>query len=257
MSPKYSSKKKIVYKRKPKITVRKPKTMVSAVKAIVKNTLSRQVEVKHFGNVEESKQALIPISTTNPGKQIALYNALACFQGTAQGQRVGNRVKLNKFMLRGFIHADPSSTVPSYVRMLIIAPLDGSIGLGNAADLFQNGNISYGPAPNFNDMTARINTDKYKFYYSRLFKVGPSSWSTQGDNDFKNFIQYKVNCMKMFPKIIKYNDAATNPTSVILHPTVVFISLDWDGAANSGISNGTPGNNPFLTFSCEADYTDE
>lgn len=227
----------------------------SQVKNIVERTLARKVEVKTLGIVEENKRVIVSITTTNPGRQWVLSQALQCNQGAGQGSRDGNKITLKKFVFRGFIHADPQTTCPSYVRMLIITPLDGSSSLANGADLFNQGNTSYGPNPDFADMFNRINKDKYKLNASKLFKVGPMLYSTNYNNDFKNFRTFSIDCTKYFPKIIKYNDNAATPTNT-KHPIVCFISVDFDGAGSSGTADASPGNSPFISWVIDASYTE-
>jgi len=258
MSPKYSSKGKRTFgkgKAPNQKKINNTKVNSMQVKDIIEKTLSRKVEVKTLGIIEENKQVIVSITTTNPGRQYVLSQTLSCNQGSGQGSRDGNKITLKKYVFRGFIHADPQSTAPSYVRMLIITPLDGSSSLTNGADLFNQGNISYGPGPDFADMFNRINKDKYKLNASKLFKVGPMLYSTNYNNDFKNFRTFSIDCTKFFPKIIKYNDNQANPTN-ITHPIVCFISCDFDGSASSGTSQASPGNSPYITWVADASYTE-
>lgn len=225
------------------------------VRDIVKQTLSQKIEVKTLGIVEDPKRVIVSITSTNAGRQIYLSQALACNQSSGQGGRVGNKIELKKFIFKGFIHADPHTTVPSYVRMLILKPLDGSSSLPNGADIFNQGNTSYGPTPDFADLLNRVNTDKYKLCSSKLFKVGPMLYSSNYNNDFKNFRTFNIDVTKHFPKVLKYNDNAATPTNV-QHPIVMFVTLDFDGVANNGTGDATPGNNPYISWVMDATYID-
>jgi len=260
MPSKYGYKKKTTYgkgkKTPPKqMKINNAKVNSAQVKTLIERTLSRKIEVKTLGIVEESKRVITSITTTNPGRQWVLSGPLSCNQGSGQGSRDGNKITLKNFTLRGFIHADPQSTAPSYVRMLIITPLDGSSSLSNGADLFNQGNTSYGPNPDFADMFNRINKDKYKLNASKLFKVGPMLYSSNYNTDFKNFRTFSIDCTKYFPKIIKYNDNAATPTN-INHPILCFISVDFDGAGSSGTSDASPGNSPFITWNMDCNFTE-
>lgn len=178
------------------------------------------------------------------------------YQGIAQnfgeGNRISNIIHPKKFTF-SFMLAPNDNNVPSpiHIRMYVLtfkfdpnnsvaADIWGSMqnwsttgGLNRS--FFDNGNGTSGMAGDLTDLMKPINTNVWRVYKVKTFKIGvsatPTFGTTQyGNNDFKLSIRKTINLLPYIPKTIQYNDAEIN--SVNKKVFIVFECLRADGASN-------------------------
>lgn len=147
-------------------------------------------------------------------------------QGTGQGNRIGNKIRLTRVVMNVILNATDSSW-PRYIMMYIISdkryPTDvteaqlqdacnGAAGSGN--NILQDGNQSIGFQKRLTDVMQRINDDRFTVYKKRCFRLGYANQpvgTAQGNNDFPFMRRIKINLLKYMPKLFRYADASTVP----------------------------------------------
>lgn len=164
--------------------------------------------------IDTNVRALCPNPTT-----------LTISQGTGQGDRLGNKIKLTDAYLTFSLMPEPynglstNQPFPCMVRVMMMydkrnpttAPTPGSNG-----DFFQNGNSVSGFTGTLQDFLMPINEDRYCVKWKRDYKIG---WSVyQGvtgadpaqayyaNNDFKMLVKRKISYIKHLPKNWRFDD---------------------------------------------------
>lgn len=143
-------------------------------------------------------------------------------QGTGQGQRIGNRLKIKKFMYRQRFWCIPQTADANnyHLKMFVLTdkdnPNNGTTGSTNTAILngpfFNNGSTSTGTTGIMHDMMLPIDTDRWRVHKTREFKLGfstnPQGTTTGwGNNDYKVSCSVRVNLKKYLPKYVQYRDS--------------------------------------------------
>lgn len=157
-------------------------------------------------------------------------------QGTGQGARIGNKIRVTKAILNVSMVPNPynASTnplpTPMFVRVWFVTskvtptvPVPSSQIYGGSASFLQNGNSFTGLSGTFQDLQLLANRDSLIYRGHRTFKVGsaaydPATGSQAGygnmaNNDFKLCVLKKINITNMFPTIIQFDDTVQDPTS--------------------------------------------
>lgn len=225
-----------------KSTIRKVKKVQGvslAVKKYVQRTLHKNVETKTLipyvvNNYPIRAYGVAP----NGPHQLTTFDLLTpldgVIQGTNNGQRLGDTIKIRKLKVRGYINLDSSKADdatflknPMYVKLFVgrrkdsIADPNVTVipGVSNAFDnILQNGPIPAAPQNLPSDMYRMINNDTYKIYATRFFKIGtaaPSNIpndSAQYNNDFSFAKQFSIDLSKHID-LIRYNPGTTTIAS--------------------------------------------
>lgn len=215
------------------IAVIKPKRkqykVSKAVMQYVRAAIARSTETKEAQPVTADDVAILPY-----GQQTAhtftTLNLNQIFQGipngTLNGQRIGNEIKAKRLTFKGFINWDSSrinqtdyTHIPLYVKMFVFrrktdldnpATYSGVLGVGED-DLLMNGSSPIPPANKLSDFNKPFNTEVYKIYKSKTFKLGPAAVgdtpqsSGQWNNDFKFSQRFNIDLSKHINKV-KYQD---------------------------------------------------
>lgn len=146
--------------------------------------------------------------------------------GSQQSQRIGNTIKLKRWVIKGIIEPVISDTRQmTYSNVGYVEIFFGKLLKNTSAPsssltaLFQNGNATTTPACKSSDMLNTLNKDKYKVYYRRRFKMGyASDYNTYqtstgsnehpANNDFKLSQTFGFDVCKYIlkNKHLKYND---------------------------------------------------
>lgn len=149
---------------------------------------------------------------------------LSISQGTGQGDRLGNKIKITNARLRFTLlpiayDGVNNQPLPVIVRTMFMydkknpntAPTPGANG-----DFFQNGDSSAGFAGDISDLIRPVNTDRYVVKHVKDYKIGWANYSgvTGADpaqayyanNDFKMMVKKSVNYNKFIVHNLKYDD---------------------------------------------------
>lgn len=276
--------KKKTYTKAKKSYKKYAKPSTKAVRTMVKKEIARNIENKITTTQQWSESLLtlqtdastpIPVlsytySVINP------YNdgLFSINQGTSQSQRVGNRIKLKRWVIKGSIYFDPNATIGAndlytqsqgYVDVYIGRKTDiTGIVLSTLDDFYQNGNQSRTPDAALVERTMPINKDDYKIYKHFRCKIGNASSSagTINNNDYKINREFGFDICKFVLKnhIIKYDDNNTTPQDALLSSICMWATYTQPNA-NVVPTNATPVSSTFYSpvkwdLSSYAEYED-
>jgi len=209
----------------------------SIVKQYVKRAIRRDNENKIPNSLTATNSSVLPMTSTSWGSIISLSDVWSINQGTGQANRLGNAIRPVMWNMKGSLYVNSvSGLFPSIIKMFVFKLVQGYQGpaTGGAlpSDFFQNGNSAVAPTNTIADMYRNVNTDKYKVYTTRTFKIGPSSLSGTTNNDFDFFKMFSFNLLKYQKHIVKYVDAGTTPTNSGLY--LAFVACTTNDIALSG-----------------------
>lgn len=199
------------------------------VKQYVKAMISRNVETKQCipigaNNLPIRGYGIVPngphqLTTLDIGQ---IFDGM--LQGTANGERLGNEIRIKKLTLKGFINLDSTKAEdatylknPMFVKMFVGRRKDTMANPNTYAttsytafqDLFEAGPLVGFPDNLPTDMYQTINNETYQIVARRFFKIGTSapsnqpSGSAQWNNDF-SFSKYFSIDLTKHVNVIKY-----------------------------------------------------
>jgi len=230
--------------KKPLRAKRMAKKPTQSMKRFVKAEISRNIENK-TKQVLNLGKPLYPTTSANFTNSIFPLSPSAVnvsvVQGTGQGDRIGNKIKIKKAMFRGTMHPNvyDATTNPGPAPLQVVMwffydkenpqtvpnPTSDFLQFGGAVQSMQNDLV---------DLWAPINTDKYRVLGKRIFKLGNSEFvGTPGgaqqagyfaNNDFKYNCSFSINVAKWMPKTYVFRDNNTEPTTRGLYCMIQCIS---------------------------------
>ena len=216
------------------------------VSSVVENKKSPNFETEEYV-VHYANQASAPVWFGTG----TLFNTMFDISnGAGEFERIGNKYKLKKWMIKGFvfpaISADNnlstttlSNSFQGKITIYLGKRVNGDRITGQLEQLFQNGNTNLDPLGTVKEQIYHVNDDKYKIYWKRSFNVGVASpllsnynqTSTEpatpyvsldhniySNNDLKIHSQFTIDITKYIGKnaTIKFND--NNPAAQIPAP---------------------------------------
>lgn len=246
------------------------KTTASPIlRKLVKQIVHSTEEVKSQQYYSGSLTVTNPISTTwtgtfiNVAPDAALAPVIA--QGTGQGDRVGDKIRVKKATFSGSIFPfNQSGTVnavpqPVYVVMWILYDKTNPTSIPDATGLIQFGDTSLSPSGTLRDLNSVSNLDRYRVFHKQIFKVGYQSNTGNGaapafgnyaNNDFLLSSTFNIDITKFLPAVITYNDANNAPTSHGVYVIMEFVNYN----------NGSIGANDYIKanyqYCVDIKYTD-
>jgi len=155
-------------------------------------------------------------------------------QGTGQNQRIGNTIKMKRWLIKGVIAPTNSTfqitegnnlahSYQGYVTIFFGRRTDSNDVTSDLGSLFQAGNSSRGPMGRREDLMTPVNKDLYKVYYKRTFKLGAASGQTSSinimpNNDFDMCHTFGFDVTKHIMKnaTIKFNDTSVYANHQVL-----------------------------------------
>lgn len=231
--------KKRAYRRKARVPPRKP---APSFDKRVKTVISRMAENKtqNFRTTVD----ILPYNATNWSNTIVPITPdtlfLSVLQGTGQGDRIGNSIRVKSLKLSGVLRPMPYDAttnvdpVPLYVKMFFLTRKDNPSAISTSlGDVLQFGNASEGPGNSaaLTNMQRPVNTNEWTVHATRIFKVGYAIYSgtsadinaqSHSNNDFKLNQFVNIDLTKYCTKNIKFDDNSSNPTSrnIVMYPIV-------------------------------------
>lgn len=267
---KYSKRKKTTTARKVvKKAVRKAKTqqLTKFIKRVVQRTEEKKINsfvttLTNLGAVTNSTFSINNIFPITPYPTVGI----SITQGVGQGDRVGNRVRVVSSILRYTIFPKPYDSLlnatpqPQDVRLWFFSIKNtNDIPTTNPTDFVQSGSGSQALTGTIRDLNRVMNTDQFTYLGHRTHKVGIAAWVTTpglssnygaySNNDYKFNVQGYINLTRMIPKVIKYDDTDTVPTSKACFCLVEAVNAD-------GTSQGVNTYPCTMTYQITMRYTD-
>jgi hypothetical protein len=245
---------RIIRKRKPMAR----STISKATKLYIKKTINRTSELKHATPYVQNNVAIVPYGIPPNGPHNIttedLTTVLLIPQGTQDGARIGDKIRVKSLNVRGYINLDSSkadSTMylknPMFVKMFVGRRIDGLFDpntFGGAyMNFLANGPTSTNPQNLPSDMYRYVNKDLYQIMATRTFKIGSSAPSNvpndsaQWNNDFSFSKNFSINLSKHV-NTVKYSDYSANPTNVAFY--MWFLVSFANGATIGGLTNNAP-----------------
>ena len=207
------------------------------IKTLVKKEIARNVENKITVNASTEQSILAVNYNTSLMKYITDYiswapqgdgDVLTIQQGTAQDQRIGNKIKLKRWVVKGSVYYDPNAftgalydeyfqQAQGFVDIYFGRQLNmGNVVPGNLQDLYQNGGTTFTPTGALLERTYSINKDEYKIYWHKRYKIGAASTLSgyqTSNNDYKLNQEFGFDICKLVckNKVLKYSDSTNTP----------------------------------------------
>ena len=197
-------------------------------------------------------------------------------QGVAEQQRVGNQIKLKRWIIRGSIHPrDVNFNTTTNIVNSTCGYIDVYFGrtttneevTSDLPKLLDNGSSSVNPTGQQNQIFKPLNKDAYKVYYHKRFKMSPSSGitpqlpnalNTLPNNDFALCRTFGFDVCKHICKnaVVKFEDAGQQPQNFMIRQLAMWAT--WTpaiGDMNLGISQNV--NHYYQISTCSyAEYED-
>jgi len=163
-------------------------------------------------------------------------------QGSTVQSRIGNQIKLKRWIIRGQIapysttlNNDGTAYLPSsvcgHIDIYFGRSLDNNEMTSALTALYENGSSSSDPNGTQAQIFRTINKDQYKIYYHKRFKMSPANLSNSTNlsgaltnNDFSLTRTFGFDVCKYICKnsIIKYNDADNDPNNFMIRQLALF-----------------------------------
>lgn len=240
------------YNKKPQVS------FASKVNAIV----SRNIENKQTPSVNNTQKVCTLVGGTPSWFLINNWDTylFTIPQGVQEQQRVGNQMKLKRWVVKGQIHPDPNNfngitnignSQCGYIDVYFGRLTSNDEVTSDLPKFLDNGSSSVSPTGQQNQIFKPINKDLYKIYYHKRFKMSPSAYQTQApqtgpllpNNDFSLVRTFGFDVTKYICKnaIIKFDDASQQPQNAMIRtlamwatwtPAIGDMVLSISGAVN-------------------------
>lgn len=234
----------------------KAETQVAVINKMINTALHKQIENKcyQFYKSEFSLRSDAEGGTTNTLILSPYSSTVNIIQGTGQGTRIGNKIKIVKasfdFVIVPNVYDATYNIAPKPMDIVFHYYYDKdnrTISSAPGTDFFQQGSSSGPLTGSLLDALADVNTDRYALLKRVVYKLGNSSNNGSGaaitesyynNNDYKFNIIRRINLMPMLVKDVIFNDNNANPTSRIL---LCYVScLPADGSLANATTNSRP-----------------
>lgn len=219
----------------------------TSVKRVVKKAIAQAIETKH-SNSQFADDNVGGVLDTAAGTQIIPVSPYAGFiqigQGTADGTRIGNKIKtvsssLNYTWFPNPYHAVSNVLVkPQMILMFLLRDKRNPCVMPQITDLVANmynaGSTVTPATGTVKDLTFSMNTDRFQVFKRWSHKLGYQNDAVAGvvgnnqyfaNNDFKMFHHKIVGCTKYIHKQIDYDDNVYYPSTpgVFLFYYTIFV----------------------------------
>jgi len=193
------------------------------------------------------------------------YNGyLTIAQGSTQGARTGNKIRVAKAKLSLILYPQPYDAVsnpsprPQYIKFWFVRPkAQANTTTLTINNFFQNGASALAFNGGLVDLNNQVNAQQYTLLGSKVYKLGNATISQPGvtnsqlfaNNDFPVSVIKTLDITKYLYKEYQFNDA---DNTAINDMTVMFVEgINADGTA---IANGVWSSN--MNFRVTIDYVD-
>lgn len=248
--PRSQKPKKTITKKPPRRWGRRKLSVVEVkdVNKLVKTAIANNVENKQT----DTKVYINPVSScTSTGIKwlnmssfhSSAFGGTGLFEitrGTQQNHRIGNIIKLKRWVIKGHICPRASgyaftesnflvNTMQGYITVYFGKRKDGGTMDNALPNLLQSGAFSVTPNGSAQQIFYTQNNDYYKIYWKKRFKMSPaymmtSSTTVTPNNDFDTTRTFGFDVCKYICKNLKINfdDQVDQPTNSILNDLALF-----------------------------------
>lgn len=190
-------------------------------------------------------------------------------QGATVQQRIGNQIKLKRWVIKGLISpvvGGPVSTTlgntsQGYVNVYFGRLISNGEVSTTLPSFYDNGSTSAAPTGAMSQIFKTVNKDEYKVYYRKTFKLSPHTsvggQITTINNDFSLVRTFGFDVTRFICKnaIIKYNDSDNDPNNGMIRQLAIWAT--WQPAVGD-MSIGSFGYTHYynITLQSFAEYED-
>ena len=216
-----------------------------AVKLYVKRTMHRATENKVIITYT-SNQAIYSAAGGAPQGTILLP---AISQGTGDNQRIGNKLRCVRGVIKGQVNLLPynavtnPNTTPLWVKIWVVRHLGiagqlSSVGGLDWTTFFRGNGFNLPFQGTTLDMNLPVNNDYWKVEAVRSFRLGATSYSATGpvtsggyfDNSHMS-VPFSFSYGRYTKKQLKFNDSGTLPTNHNLYLVITVVNADGTSGA--------------------------
>lgn len=251
---------------------RKPTIKKTAIQKIVKREIALNVENKCRQYIQSSLNLYgqgasnANLDTSNILILSPHSLGLDIFQGTNQGARIGNRIKLKSLHFKGTLVPLPTGTnyaaiVPLQIKMFFFYDKDDGSAIptpNTNGDFFQFNGTSLGVADSLTSLWMPVNNDRYRLLATKTFKLGWQTVASTGtgangilnyaNNDFKLNQNFSINLLKHAVSNVLFKDNNGDPTT-----RGIFCFITCLSATGSPIGSGQVAN---IKYMLDCQYED-
>lgn len=169
-------------------------------------------------------------------------------QGVDNNSRIGTKINIRSWVIKGSIVSINTANRPFYVKAIVLKSkenTDYSTNLFN--DLYERQITGSAPLNTLADIYTPIDKDNYTVYAMRVFKLGPSTSSTNPNNDFSVSRMFSINMTKHFKKF-EWGDTGNGPVTSPNNLYMIFVGCNADNTNCYGGASGT-WNGPISQYS--------
>lgn len=219
---------------------KRKKTLVRLIKKVVDGVAEKKIQTYTINTVA-------PLVLRNgTGSSAANFFPMtpatgywAIAQGTNQANRIGNRVRTHRSILKIELTPSPYNATtnpvptPCFVRLWFVKykglPTNvvptSAVYNGGTPTFLNVGATDTGLTGTFQDLQLHVNTDTFTLYGYRTYKIGPSVYEGTGatptsgnfaNNDFKLCVLKTINLTKWTPRNLVWDDVSGDPLSSCL-----------------------------------------
>lgn len=270
---------KVLPKRKIAKTLKKSNKVFQASKPVLNKSIKKYVDNKISRNIEHKITASVNINSaivTANASSVLQYlvwapsntgGLFSISQGTTQSQRIGNSVKLKRWIIKGQIMPvnlnTNLTTQQCYVTVYFGRRNDMNPITASLPSLYNDGGSSVTPTGALMERLYPINKDVYKVYWKKTFKLGLSGLQTVNPQDMPNndfslvktfgFDVCKYICKN---KVIKYDDNSTDPTDPFVDSLTIWATI-YNASSDISTTPPTATSSLYnLAVNSYAEYTD-
>lgn len=230
------------------------------IRKVVRAEIQRAAEPKTIQTVVTAHTFYSSTNALAPANNVLELGAdgvnIAINQGTGQANRVGNRIRVKSLWMKGVITPLPYDVTtnpnprPVQLKMVIFYDRVDPMAMpnpfaGGAAGPFQGGGATNAFQNDLVDMVLPFNTDRYRIFATRTFKLGYSQYAgtaasaanqtayqAYSNNDYRHNYQIAINLTKFYPKNLRFNDNNAIPTNRGLFVMFYYANADGSQAGN-------------------------
>jgi hypothetical protein len=224
-----------------------------AVKKIVKKLIDASIEDKHYNYFLNSNSVgsfMGPNSTSQYLPLAPFTGFVSISQGTAQGQRIGNRIRIKKAILDMYFVMNQRSDVtnlnpnPKFLILyFVLNKADKSnpvIPMSSTASFLRTTTGVQQFVGTVDDMLKNVNTDQFQLHKKVIVKLGYAyltiatgqSTASYANNDFKYVEHLKFDVTKYLNKTYTYDNNADLSAAGNV-PTLLWEVVNADTSTNS------------------------
>lgn len=249
---------------------RKPRaTFAKKVQAIISRNIENKTIQSEWLNVPVLNYNNVTWLTNCFGIPMGPYlGYLEIGQGTTQGNRIGNEIKLKKLTFRGVLYpaaynaSTNSGPRPHEIKFWFVTQKDQPSEIPITYNkFFQDGSTSQTFDANLLDLIKVVNSDLFMVHTTRTFKLGQSEYFGSGtnpnnqywsNNDFNMNAKFSFDLTKYHVKNIKYNDGSNQPMT---RGIFLVVEAIWANGSSSTVTQADEVAN-YMSYQVSMDYED-